>query len=88
MRIDNDIEYREYIEQMLKAEEEINGYEMESEISGDGEETIEKKDYPYRVEDIRIDFKMLSVYQLYRWIQVHRKYSKLPPYGHSYQSVG
>ena len=69
MRIDNDIEYREYIEQMLKAEEEINGYGMESEISGDGEETIEKKDYPYRVEDIRIDFKMLSVYQLYRWIQ-------------------
>lgn len=72
MRIDNDIEYKEYkeyIEQMLKAEEEINGYEMESEITGDGEETIEKKDYPYRVEDIRIDFKMLSVYQLYRWIQ-------------------
>lgn len=68
MRIDNDIEYREYIEQMLKAEEEINGYELESEIA-DAEEETEKRDYPYRVEDIRIDFKMLSVYQLYRWIQ-------------------
>lgn len=29
MRIDNDIEYKEYIEQMLKAEEELNGYELE-----------------------------------------------------------
>lgn len=62
-------QYKEYLEQIRKAEEEINGYEIEDESEEEHESNQVKKDYPYRVEDIRIDFKMLSVFQLYRWIQ-------------------
>ena len=48
-----------------RAEMEASGLEYEM----DSEEMDEESEIPYRAEDIRIDQKMISLYQIYRWIQ-------------------
>lgn len=48
-----------------RAEVEASGLEYET----DSEEQDEERELPYRAEDIRIDQKMISLYQIYRWIQ-------------------
>lgn len=48
-----------------RAEIEASGLEYEM----DSDEMDEEREIPYRAEDIRIDQKMISLYQIYRWIQ-------------------
>ena len=50
-----------------KLKDEINGLEYEEEL--DEDETEETEETPYCADDIRIDQKMISLYQVFRWIQ-------------------
>ena len=59
---------KEWMQFMLskeRAEIEASGLEYEM----DSDEMDEEREIPYRAEDIRIDQKMISLYQIYRWIQ-------------------
>lgn len=44
-------------------------YGLENEIQDDTEDGEDGEEYPYQVEDIRIDQKMISLYQVIRWIE-------------------
>lgn len=57
---------KRYIKVNKKAQEQLNGIEYEPE--SDEAEDYEL-DYPYDPGDIRIDQKMLSLFQICRWIE-------------------
>ena len=50
-----------------KLKDEMNGLEYEEESDDLGLEDMEE--IPYCADDIRIDQKMISLYQVFRWIQ-------------------
>ena len=58
-------EWMQFIQSKEQAETEASGLEYEM----DSDEQDEEREFPYRSEDIRIDQKMISLYQIYRWIQ-------------------
>lgn len=59
-------DWAQYLKKDKKAQEQLNGIEYEQET--DEAEDYEL-DYPYNPEDIRIDQKMLSLFQICRWIE-------------------
>lgn len=61
-------DWTKYKNKTKKAEEELTGIEFEDEADETELYDVEYK-YPYRPEEIRIDQKMLSLFQICRWIE-------------------
>ena len=58
-------EFKEYLSLSKKVEEDFLGTEMEPEDNDDVQD-----DVPYNVQDIRVDQKMITVYQVEHWIEL------------------
>lgn len=61
---ENKSDFAEYIELSEKAELEYDGVEADESIEGEWEELNE----PYEVQNIRVDQKMITVFQIEHWI--------------------
>ncbi|MCC8102479.1 MAG: DUF262 domain-containing protein [Clostridiales bacterium] len=67
-RFDKNKEFEEYVKIAEKAEEERSGIEAESEYDTLDSE-VDDEDYPYEVKNIRVEQKMITVFQIEHWMQ-------------------
>lgn len=61
-------EFRDYLQFSRQIEEEYLGTEFEED---DEDEEDVQNEIPYNVQDIRVDQKMITVYQIEHWIESH-----------------